>query len=187
MRTWLLPLAFATSVSALEPQDLHGMWRGSIEMDPASTVEMFYGTDGKIEMRLKADFLGSEIKMQGFGTWTVKGDTVYVRSTGGWAQFGTEAPEPLDVDPVPVGEKTTLIPGNPKKIQVEDCEEGDCSVQELSYVGAAKVFTLPTVGPGSSIRAAKSVLQSGKARNGRIAMRILKDGRAFDLMGRPAR
>jgi hypothetical protein len=187
MRICLLLLSLVASAFALEPEDLHGMWRGSVEGDASSAIEMFYGTDGKLEMRMTAVFIGIEFKMQGFGTWTVKGDTVYGRSTGGWVQFGEDPPEPLDEDPEPVGEKATLVPGNPRKIQIEDCEEGDCTIQELSYVGATKTFTLPVVGPGASIRAAKAVLEPGKPRNGRLAMRVLRDGRAFDLMGRPAR
>jgi hypothetical protein len=187
MRTFLLLLSLVASAFALEPEDLHGMWHGSFEDDPSSAIELFYGTDGKMEMRMTAVFIGIEFKMQGFGTWSVHGDTVYVRSTGGWVQYGEDTVEPLDEDPAPVGEKTTLVPGNPRKIQIEDCEEGDCTIQELSFVGAARAFTLPTVGPGSSIRAARAVLERGKPRDGRIAMRVLRDGRAFDLMGRPAR
>jgi hypothetical protein len=187
MRTCLFLLSLVASALALEPEDLYGMWRGSFEEDPSASAEMFFGTDGKVEMRMNAVVIGIEVKMQGFGTWSVQGDSVYVRTTGGWGQFGEDPPEPLDEDPAPEGEKTTLVPGNPRKIQIESCEEGDCSIQELSYVGATKDFNLPTVGPGSSIRAAKAVLEPGKPRNGRIAMRVLRDGRAFDLIGRPAR
>lgn len=102
-------------------------------------------------------------------------------------QFGTEPPEPLDTDPVPVGQKTTLVPGNPRKLQMEDCEDGDCTTQELSYAGAAKAFTLPPTGPGASIRSVQAKVELAQGRPGRLALRVFKDGRAFDLMGRPAR
>jgi hypothetical protein len=192
MRICLLMLGLAIGSYALTPQDIQGMWKGTIEGDPTSVVEMFFGTDGKTEMRMKASFLGlTEIKMNGLGDWTVNGDTVYVRSTGGYMQFGTEPPEPLDTDPVPVGQKTTLIPGNPRKLQMEDCEDGDCIIQEVSYVGAAKTFTLPPTGPGASIWSGKARFESAQGipvnGTGRSALRVFKNGRAFDLMGRPAR
>lgn len=188
MRTCLLLLGLAIGSFALTPQDLHGMWRGTVQGDPTSQVEMYFGTDGKTEMRMKATFLATDIKMNGLGDWTVNGDTVYVRSTGGYLQFGTEPPEPLDTDPVPVGQHTTLIPGTPRKIQIKDCELGDCTVQELSFVGAAKTFTLPPTAPGASIRMAKGRLEPAQGgRTGRLALRVFKEGRAFDLMGRPAR
>lgn len=187
MRTCLFLLGLAVGSFALTPEDLHGMWKGAIEGEPTSVVEMYFGTDGKTEMRMKASFLFTDIKMNGLGDWTVVGDTVYVRSTGGYLQFGEDPPEPLDTDPVPVGQHTTLIPGNPKKIRIEDCEDGDCLVQELAFVGTAKTFTLPPTGPGASIRMAKGRIESAQGRPGRPTLRVIKDGRAFDLIGRPAR
>lgn len=187
MRACQLLLALAIGSYALTTQDINGMWRGAVQGDPTSQVEMFFGTDGKTEMRMKANFLATDFKMNGLGDWTVNGDTVYVRSTGGYIQFGTESPEPLDTDPTPVGQKTTLFPGNPRKIQIEDCEGGDCTVQELSFVGAAKAFILPPTGPGGSIRSVKARFESAKGHTGRVSMLIFQDGRTFDLMGRSPR
>ena len=40
MRTSLLLLSLATGAFALTPEDLHGMWKGTIDGDPTSVVEM---------------------------------------------------------------------------------------------------------------------------------------------------
>lgn len=188
MRASLLLLSLAVGASALEPQDLHGTWKGTLEEDPTSLVEVYYAPDGSTEMRLKSNFLGvAEFKAQIGGAWSVKGDTVLVRITGGWSQLAEEEPEPIEAETAPEGNKTTLVPGNPKKLLMEDCEDGVCGTEELTYVGASRTFTLPTVGDGLSIRAAKAKVGSFRGRHGRLVMRVLRDGQAFDLIGRPAR
>ncbi|MEO6097229.1 MAG: hypothetical protein ABIW76_16785 [Fibrobacteria bacterium] len=188
MRTCLLLLGLAIGSYALEPEDLHGMWRGAFVAESTSLVEIFYRADATAEWRLKFTPPGHpQIKVQISGTWSVKGDTTFARFTGGWFQYGDEVPATLEKSPIRwvQNQITSIVPGNPRKKNVKFCFDDGCQVQLLSYLGASLAFTLPTVGGGVYIRSSRAQLEPAQCRTGSVAWRVLRDGWAFDLMGRP--
>lgn len=187
MRTCLLFLVLTIGSFALEPEDLHGMWRSVHQEDPNSLTEIYYRTDGTMELRWKGTY-GALVQWQSFGTWSVKGDTNFVRNTSGWFKHGDSAPAPIEKAPTPLSynQITSLDPGNPRKLTYRYCDDPGC-VNQIFYVGAIPDFTLPTVGGGVSIRSAKAQREPAPGRSGRFAWLVLRDGWVFDLMGRPAR
>lgn len=188
MRNWIVFLLLITKVMALETKDVVGMWKGSFEDMEGSQVEIFFGSDGAMEMRAAGDFFGlANYHLNGFGLWAVKGEAVETKSTGGWIAFDNESAEPLDVDTGFSSSPTVIIPGNPRRMRTTDCESPDeCVIQDLEYVGTVKAFTMPAVSDKTSIRRLAGKVEIGRTPAGKVSMRVRVGGRSFDLTGRAA-
>lgn len=188
MRYWITSLLLIANVMALETKDVVGMWKGRFVEMEGSQVEISFGQDGQMEMRASGNMFGlANFRLNGFGLWAVKGESIDTKSSGGWIAFDDDPAEALDVDTEFVPNPTVIIPGNPRKMRITDCDSPDeCVTQELEYVGAAKQFTLPPVSDNTSIKRLAGKVEIRRTPAGKVSMRVKVGGRSFDLTGRSA-
>jgi hypothetical protein len=76
---------------------------------------------------------------------------------------------------------------NPKSLTMTDCDEEDeCTTIILTYIGAARQFTLREINGNTSIRRPALSPYVARPSKGRLSFRVVREGQAYDLKGRSA-
>lgn len=167
--------------------DVIGYWSKTQtwDMDLAVTFQLHFETNGSFETRVYSKYLGQESRVHGYGTWTLKGESVeLVMDTKRCLKDEGEGVLPCDEEDSEPW--TVVIRENLGVRSLVDTADGD-DMTMADYVGPQKQFTLPVISKPTAVGPSARDGLSKRRRGLSIPGQAGSSGSGFDMTGRATR
>lgn len=172
------------ATAAFSAADVVGFWSKAQTMDMgiSVTIQFHFEGPGAFETRIYSKYQGQEIRINGFGTWILKGESVeLVMDTNRCLMdegTGAKPCEAEDMEPWTVIIRETQ--GVRSLVDTADGEE----MQVADYVGPQRQFTLPAISKPSALGPSARNGVAERRRGLSTTVQTGSSGAGFDMTGR---